>query len=1083
MLRLWLGTDRKANSARLLQEIAQKAAQGIGGQFLIVPEQFSHMTERALCSAGGDSISRYAEVLGFSRLAARVFAVEGGSAEEQIDAGGKLLLMSLAVEQVRSRLKIYGACADKPDFLLQLLDTFDEFRSFCVTPAALRKASETLTGVLAQKLEEFALLMESYQAVCANAGRNAETCLNRLLEALELGDFAQGKHFYFDGFTDFNGVQLEIIAQMLHSGAEVTVSLTADGLHGTRQQFEVARDTAAALLRLWPEQQVEQIPAGTEEAALPFLRRHLFTGGEPAFSGDTAQVRWFSAADAEQQCRAVAGEVLRLVQEGARWRQIAVACCEERLLPVLNAVFAQAEIPVYDTGDRDILREPVVHMLLTALEAASGSMQSEEVLAWLKSGFAPLTQEECDRLENYALLWRINGRRWEQPWTMNPYGFRKERDAEAECVLEDMNAARQRAIAPLSALRRGLKQATNTGEMILCLSHFMETIELNARLNALASERFACGDLQRMQEYTQIYGILCNVMEQMYAIAGTTVRSSENFVAMFRTALSQYQVGTIPAKLDAVTVGTPMSLRRSDVPVLFLMGANEGCFPAAGSKATLLTDRERSSLMEIGIGVAPTAVGRLERELAVIDGVLAAPTQCLYLTAQAGQEAYLFRRTGALFPDGRMQADDSQWICRSRRAYQAYLASAQGELPGEEQKNETVKKLRAARNYHYGDLSGEAVQQLYGRRLRLSSTKIDQLASCRFAYFLEYGLKAKEQEAAELDASLYGTFVHYVLENMARQVEAEGGFSQVSLKRALELAQHYIDRYVDETLRELMEDERSAYLLRRTFADVRLVVEDLYQELSQSSFAPRWFELHFSGQGDLPAVSVAGKKGSATLEGYVDRVDLWRCGDRAYVRVVDYKTGKKDFDYTLVLNGIGLQMLLYLFTLVRNGALLGEGTLLPAGVLYFPARVERVNMANRLDAQDMEKKRRSSKRRRGLLLDNEQALQAMEPCGGKPVYLPYDLDKEGGRKGDLASMEQLRLLERHVFRAVAALSDSVFEGSIAPDPYYKDDRHNACAWCSYQDVCGSKNNWRQLEKAGSPKEFWDALEAKEVSHG
>lgn len=1081
MLRLWLSTDRKANSRRLLKEMAAKAARGMGGQFLVVPEQFSHMTERALCAVGGDSISRYAEVLGFSRLASRVFAAEGGSAEEQLDAGGKLLLMSLAVEQVRSRLKIYGSCVDKPEFLLQLLDTFDEFCSFCVTPAALRKASAALSGVLAQKLEEFALLMESYQAACANSGRNGETCLNRLLAALEVGDFASGKHFYFDGFTDFNGVQLEIIAQMLHAGAEVTVCLTADGLHGTGQQFETARETAAALLRLWPEQQVEVFCGHGEASSLSFLRGQLFAGGGQPFAAEDGGVRWFTAGDTEQQCRLVAGEILRLVQEGARWRDVAVACCEEHLRPVLRSVFAQAEIPIYDTGDRDILREPVVHMLLTALEAATGSMQTEDVLAYLKSGFAPLTQEECDRLENYALLWRVRGRRWEQPWTMNPYGFRRERDEAAEALLEALNTARARAMGPLSALRRGLRQAGSTGEMLLCLDRFMEAIELNARLNALAEACFEGGDLQRTQEYTQIYGILCNVMEQMYAIAGQTVRSGEQFAALFRTVLSQYQVGTIPARLDAVTVGDLMALRRSDVPVLFLMGANEGSFPSAGGRTTLLTDRERSSLMALGIGVAPTAVGRLDRELAVIDGVLAAPSRRLYLTALMGQEAWLFRRAGAFFPGGQMVADEGQWLRRSARAYRSYLAAVRGALPAALAADPQVHRLRAARDYACGDLSGEAVQRLYGRQLRLSSTKIDQLASCRFAYFLEYGLKAKAQETAELDASLYGTFVHYVLEHTARQVMAEGGFARVPRERVLQYAQQHIDRYVEQSLGELMEEERWAYLLRRTFADVRLVVEDLCQELSLSSFAPRWFELHFAGRGDLPAVSVTGERGCAELEGYVDRVDLWRCGDLAYVRVVDYKTGKKDFDYTLVSNGIGLQMLLYLFTLVRNGETLGEGTLHPAGVLYFPARVERVSMANRLDAQEMEKKRRSGKRRRGLLLDDERVLQAMEPCQGKPLYLPYDLDRAGERRGDLADTAQLRLLERHVFRAVAALSDGVFAGRIAPDPYYKDETHNACAWCDYRDVCGARGQWRRLKKVSGPKEFWERLE--EAEHG
>ena len=123
----------------------------------------------------------------------------------------------------------------------------------------------------------------------------------------------------------------------------------------------------------------------------------------------------------------------------------------------------------------------------------------------------------------------------------------------------------------------------------------------------------------------------------------------------------------------------------------------------------------------------------------------------------------------------------------------------------------------------------------------------------------------------------------------------------------------------------------------------------------------------------------------AELEGYVDRADIWRCGDRVYVRVVDYKTGKKSFDYTSILNGLGLQMLLYLFALRQTGTALLQTPLEPAGVLYFPARAEKITIKDKMDAKTRETKHRQSIRRTGLILDSEPVLQAMEPCAGKPV--------------------------------------------------------------------------------------------------
>ncbi len=69
-------------------------------------------------------------------------------------------------------------------------------------------------------------------------------------------------------------------------------------------------------------------------------------------------------------------------------------------------------------------------------------------------------------------------------------------------------------------------------------------------------------------------------------------------------------------------------------------------------------------------------------------------------------------------------------------------------------------------------------------------------------------------------------------------------------------------------------------------------------------------------------------------------MDVYRENGRTYLRVVDYKTGAKQFDLSQVAEGLNLQMLIYLMAIWENG---GEryGPVTPAGVLYLPARLPR----------------------------------------------------------------------------------------------------------------------------------------------
>ena len=1067
MLRLCLSTDRKANSAMLLHELCEKKKPG---QILLVPEQFSHTAERKLCEFGGATINRYAEVLSFSRLASRVFTAVGGSAETQTDASGKLLMMSLAVENVRSRLKLYGTSAEKPAFLLKLIDTLEELRSYCVTPQMLRQASTDLSGVLALKMEEFALLMESYDSVCANLGQNPESRLTRLLHALDGSDFAQDKCFYIDAFLDFNGVEREILATLLNGGADITVALCCDDLHSSALQFSAARATAKELWQIASKQGIETRISVLEEKAdrpLSALKTRLFGGETAAQTEQTDQIIFIESGDETEECSIAAGQILKLIESGVRYRDITVACADyETYRFELETVFRRAEIPAYYAGDTDILRQNVIHMLLSAMEAATGGMDTQSVLYYLKSGFLRIARDRCDRLENYVLLWGIRGSQWEREWVKSPFGLSEGSEEKSQALLSALNEDRVAFVMPLIRLREGLHSAKNTAQMVLALNRFLDEIELNEQLHSMTQQLQQHGQLQRAQEYAQVYAIICAVLEQMYGVLGSSVHTPEAFCDLFRTALSQCSVGTIPATLDSVSVGSLLSQRCSDSKYLFLIGANEGAFPSAQTNATLLSEKERTSLLHYGIGLNPSVTGGLERELAAMVGVLDVPTQRLYFGGVNGRESYYLLRAKKLFPNTAKCTDDRDLIVRSRRDYLNDLLSHPEQIDGARSLREKAQKLVAAKDHTMGRLTETTVKALYGKTLRLSSSKIDTLASCRLSHFFKYGLKAQERKPAQVDAAVFGTFVHDVLENTSRQVMQEGGFDAVPLERVLQIADERMEIYAREMLADLWGSERAEYLFRRSFSEVRGVVTQLWREMSVSQFRPQWFEMKF-GKGQLmPSVKIVGEKMTAELEGVVDRADVWRSGDTVYVRVVDYKTGKTTFEPEKILHGIGMQMLLYLFALRRSGAHLLDRPLTCAGVMYFPASVKKVVLEERFDAK-AEEKRREAERRSGMLLDNAAVLQAMEP-GEAPIFLP--------KKDSLATSEQFDLLEDYVLRMVAALADELASGEIKPNPFYISDKYNACAKCSYAEVCGAEIDKRWISPIKEMNEFWQAVE-------
>ncbi|MFR0797651.1 MAG: PD-(D/E)XK nuclease family protein [Oscillospiraceae bacterium] len=106
--------------------------------------------------------------------------------------------------------------------------------------------------------------------------------------------------------------------------------------------------------------------------------------------------------------------------------------------------------------------------------------------------------------------------------------------------------------------------------------------------------------------------------------------------------------------------------------------------------------------------------------------------------------------------------------------------------------------MRDASHYTRGRLSREAVHTLYGRSITLSASRMDKARSCHFAYFMQYGLRAKERTAAGFDAPQVGTFVHDVMEHTLRAASERGGLKALERPALHALVRQAIGAYIEK---------------------------------------------------------------------------------------------------------------------------------------------------------------------------------------------------------------------------------------------------------------------------------------------
>jgi len=236
-------------------------------------------------------------------------------------------------------------------------------------------------------------------------------------------------------------------------------------------------------------------------------------------------------------------------------------------------------------------------------------------------------------------------------------------------------------------------------------------------------------------------------------------------------------------------------------------------------------------------------------------------------------------------------------------------------------------------------------------------------------------------------------------------------------------------------------------------------VQALSEELGQSRFKPAAFELPVGMDGRISDnISIPlDENTDVVLRGVIDRVDLYESGDgKKYVRIVDYKTGSKSFSLEDIRRGIGVQLLVYLFSVWKSGLPgVKAEDLLPAGAVYFSVKPSVLSEKRMLTPAEAVEHAKSSIEKSGIVLAEEEILRAMDAeLAGK--YAPVKATASGlkGLNGTvcLDNVEEFGKLQAELESILCSIFEQMKSGNASAEPLRIGDR-NPCGWCEHKYIC------------------------------
>ena len=1091
MLRLFAGRENIDKERFIYDRVREH-----GGETLVlVPDQYTLAAEeQALRYLGTDCLFD-TEITSMNRLGLKILTEQGIESVRMIDKYGRFMLLTKLIREHADDFDIFRKSAGKLTFTSMLNDFISEFKQQDCTVEKLLEMSAGAGGdpILEAKLKELTGVVTAYEEAIEGKYTDSEDYIARYVSAIKDSVNVRGKTIWIYGYDSITPKFAGAVMELAEAAESVNfvINISDFGLDEmlTSLLAKLAADSGI-------EVSTERIPSSYEaqkSETVKRMERSLWKDvqdpEERAANADFVPVDLtvVCAANPYYEVESAAAYVWHLIRDlGYRMREIQIIANDEgSMQPVIRRVFAEYGLPVFADTSRDITDSAAVGFIINLLEFLVRRKSSQYLFAMLKTGLTDFDDSDIEDLENYARGYRIKGSMWDKPFR---YG-RDDLGEEAFGRLESMRETISGSVSKLAGIAGSGTVAEFTKGFIEYLKDEWKLPDKVAEAAAAQDEAGLHDEAQRM---TQSFAKAMELLGQIDGIMGDSGMDLAEFTEIYTAGLSDVEVGVIPPSVDGLSMGTMIRTRPRQMKAAVILGACEGVMPLSPQTEGLFSVDEKEYFKSKGFALGDLDEIKMGEENAAMYRMMARPSEKIYISwAMTDTEG---RDTGPsqvidsirmLFPridaDGLIRKDI---ISMGRRASLGAgeadvintsddgmrhlinrikdpnapdepdaLTRAMLRWYADNRRDELDAMLRAtAYDNVQHPLGRAAAKDLFCSRdgsLSLSASSIGSYIDCPFRYFIDRGLRPKEERTFASDARSVGDVYHECLMAVARQImnadEIPDDDSLEGLVTAAldELSENYMGGLFISTGCE-------EYRMSRIREICASAAKAMAAQLTSGSVVSASFEEPFGRHAELGPLRISAGDGEVYVEGKIDRADIMDIGGTNHVRIIDYKTGSDRLDLWKMRQGYKMQLMIYLISAAT-------GDLAPAGMFYFNIKdpIESINdKSEKQIGTLLEKKAEDEFKLKGVFINEEGVLGAMP-------------EKVLSSAKGAVSREEFEEIRSDVIARIEETAEGILGGKIGINPLRVDSRL-ACGYCSYRPVCRRdrgyvKNSYRPIK--------------------
>ncbi len=1037
---------------------------------LLVPEQMAVSAENELINRLPAKAQLYTEVLNFSRLANKVFRISGGVALKHASKVHQKLIMLRAIRTAAPLLAEYSrTVTDDRSFADSMLSTYNELTSSGISLELLESVPiEASDSALSQKIKDIVTVCSIYSTLMGETYTDTNDELIRLSNVLNNKALFSDTNIYIDGFSTFTGIEHNIIKSLMSQAQSVSISISLpnpmysgiDTVSIERCSDIIRRNCAS--LGIHAKTLILDKNIRAKHAEIAAVSDSLWSMNRSpagAFNTKTGSIELIRANDIYDECEIAASKARQLIESGYRFRDIAIVARDlDSYRGIVEPALENAELRYFISDKTDPSLNPISRLILSAIKIAIFGWRRNDVISHLKTGLCGISAHDADIFELYTAKWNISGKKFlsDDPWNMNPDGYTTEKSIRGEQTLLTANRVRSEFITKLKTYVTAIKNAHNYKDLCIATVNYLDMLNVRDSMISLSARYIKSNRMKEAGEHARMYNTVLDALDCICdTMADDNPVNLNTFATVVHAALSESEIGSIPTSTDEVLVASADMIRANNIKCMIILGACDGEFPSNPKETGLFSDRERSYLINKNIQLSSDKEMRSSDELYYFRRAASLASEKLVIFTRADSEPSIaFTRIKNMFSDITVHETSIDVLCRlkSKSCAKEYLQLLQGTEEGEALRrllgNEVSDQIPISAEKDR--INSSLISDIIGAEMSLSQSKIETFHNCKFAYSCKYYLNLDEGKRAEFAYDSIGTFVHHVLEKYLYKVFVTYHGSYPTESETSDLLDSIISNYCQELIHDQKAfNARLNHTFKRLKTVSTLMINDILSEFSDSSFKPEFFELKI-GTKSTPSVKIPlNSERTASISGVIDRVDVYRNGENAFIRVVDYKTGSKTFSLSDISDGVNLQLLLYIFSLTKakNSSFINRLNAhpVPAGITYLTTPQAKVN-SNSFNNHDSYESALKQIKRSGFILDDPDIVRAVSHSQNNRYLM------RTSKKDSAISSDYFEHIYHTVSDIITEVGNEMLSGNAnaihAPGT-------KACNYCRYASVCRS----------------------------